>query len=631
MTLALRRLLARMVAIVATSIGANAEPIPAHAPSGLEPLRQFYLRDIHVLRDYRPGKNSFVEGPDRRLGAYAAPGERLTLLEVDGPGSVRHLWSTWRAGKGNHRLDFYVDGATRPTLSGTLDELIARAQAMAAPPVPVPGSIGSINARNYYLPVAFEKHLRVEMEPIEPMGLIFYQIDYRTGKNAADPAPSRGAIRTTAVQARVTIPPGGRRVISTIPGPGILRRWALQTDVQLIDHPHLDLALTYDEAPSAAVRASLADFFGPFRGASLDTDPVTGKRTCFLPAPFARSVKIELANRTDRPIQMNFDGDVETVARFDPHWGYFHALGQTTPRTLGYRQHQVLYARGRGHWLGMALYNTGHDHGGGDFAVLDGESETPAFLHGINGEDYFTFAWFGRGAHHPFAVAGTNEEGRYRHHFENPYPFQHSLSLYWGTFHDLNTRSVAYWYQAEPADTTVPDATNPLHATWDCFGPVPLRLDAQYRPAGDFWAVLPAPAELDAGREFEARAVKESFRSGWLKQRSIGPMLDLTYLSRHGIRIKSEFELGGMGHAFLARRQVASPAARQVSFQLSHDDPIRVLVNGQEVYRGGTNPGFATRRFPVALRAGNNEVVVQATSFFNVNFNWAGFALRVIE
>ena len=83
--------------------GAHAEPIPANAPPGLEPLRQFYLRDIHVLRDYRPGKNSFVEGPDRRLGYYTAPGQRLTLLELEGPGSVRHLWSTWRTGKGNHR------------------------------------------------------------------------------------------------------------------------------------------------------------------------------------------------------------------------------------------------------------------------------------------------------------------------------------------------------------------------------------------------------------------------------------------------------------------------------------------------------------------------------------------------
>ena len=69
------------------------------------------------------------------------------------------------------------------------------------------------------------------------------------------------------------------------------------------------------------------------------------------------------------------------------------------------------------------------------------------------------------------------------------------------------------------------------------------------------------------------------------------------------------------------------------------DDPIerimsatfRVLVNGQEVYRGGSNNGFATHRFPVSFRAGDNEVVVQLTGFFNVNFNWAGFALRVIE
>jgi hypothetical protein len=102
-------------------------------------------------------------------------------------------------------------------------------------------------------------------------------------------------------------------------------------------------------------------------------------------------------------------------------------------------------------------------------------------------------------------------------------------------------------------------------------------------------------------------------------------------LSRHGTRIKGEIELGGMGHAFLARRCFVSPAARAVMCQISHDDPLRVLINGQEVYRGGAQPGFATFRFPAALRAGKNECVVQLTSFFNVNFNWAGFALRVGE
>ena len=122
---------------------------------------------------------------------------------------------------------------------------------------------------------------------------------------------------------------------------------------------------------------------------------------------------------------------------FSSRWGYFHALHQRTEKTDGHRLHQVLYARGRGHWVGMTLYKTGHDHGGGDFAVIDGEGDRPAFLHGVNGEDYFTFAWFGKGAHHPYAVAHSNDEGRYRHHFENVYPFQKSIAIEWGAFAEL--------------------------------------------------------------------------------------------------------------------------------------------------------------------------------------------------
>ena len=595
----------------------------------LDELRRFYLGDIHELRSYRPGKNSFVEGPDRRLGCYRAPGQRLTLLDVSGSGSVRHLWSTWREGQGNHRLEFFADNAKKPVLTGTLDELIAAAQRSPSPPVA--GFVGNKGARNLFLPVPFKRHMRIEMETLEPTWLIFYQIDYRTGEKGGTPRATDKMPALQHTQRTVTIPANAKADIATLTGPGIARWWRLQTDVGIGAHNLLRLEARYDGAATPAVRSNLADFFGSFRGVSFETDTNTAARICWLPMPFRKSATFTLANDLPHPVTVNFDADVEPVRKWNDHWGYFHALWQQSPRTTGYRQHPVLYLRGRGHWLGMALYGTGHDHGGGDFAVIDGEGDSPAFLHGINGEDYFTFAWFGRGEHHPFAVAHSNEAGRYRHHFENPYPFRKSFSLYWGVYPDLAPRSVAYWYQDSAEDTTVADADNPLHADWDCFGPVPLRLDKNHRPDGDLYAVLPSVTDLDAGKQFECRCVSESFVSGWMKQRSIGPMLDLTYLARHGTKIKGEVELGGMGHAFLARRVIASPKTRRVTFQLSHDDPLRVLVNGREVYRGGGSNGFVTHRFPVKLNAGDNEVVVQLTNFFNVNFNWAAFSLRLLE
>ena len=618
----------------------------AAAGADLDALRRFYLDDIHVLREYRPGKNSFVEGPNRRLGSYAAPGQRLTLLDVAGTGCLTHVWSTWKESNGNHRLEFFLDGATQPQIAATPDELIAAASRMDDPPTPVTGFIGKNQARNLFLPVPFTNGLRLDLVTVEPTYLIFYQIDYRLGAGsraerritaqvengqltlrATPPVrPMPSPAPTTSALNQVILPAGGLCEALAVDGPALVRSWSIRPLVASNGLAELDLVIRYDGESGAAVRAPLADFFGPFTGASLCTDPNSGSRTCYLPMPVRQRAVLTLHNRSPKAVEVACAAVVEPRGEWLPSWGYFHALGRQTVPTTGCRQHEVLTVRGRGQWLGMALYNTGHDHGGGDFAVIDAAGDQPAFLHGINGEDYFTFAWFGRGQHHPFAIAGSNESGRYRHHLDNPYPFQRDLRVYWGAYPDLALRSVAYWYQAEPGDTVVRDDAE--SADWDCFGPVPLPLDGQYRPPSDPFTVLPAVADLDAGRQFECRCVGEHFTSGWMKQRSFGPMLDLTYLARHGTRIKGEIELGGMGHAFLARRTVVAAAARTATLQLSHDDPIRVLVNGREVYRGGAHSGFETVRFPAALRAGKNEVVVQLTSFFNVNFNWAGFALR---
>lgn len=622
----------------------------ADPPVDLETLRSSYLREAFLLRDYRPGKNSFVEGPDRRWGAYTKPGQRLTLLDVQGTGRLCHIWSTWRPGQGRYRLEFYLDGASHPQIVGTLDELINAAQRMTSAPVPVPGFVGNREARNLFLPVPFQRDLRIEAETLEPTWLIFWQIEYRLGDKSGQgqrleqvlvegrnelrwhagplPVAPPASAPVKVVRRQTSIVAGGSGEILSLSGPAVVRRWQVHTNVPFSAHGQLSLRVYFDDAPTPAIRAPLADFFGPLQGVSLVSDEPSNLRTCYLPIPLAQRARFMLHNDSAQGVDVEAEANVEPVSGWQPDWGYFHALGRQTDRTTGYRQHEVLTVQGRGQWLGMALYNTGHDHGGGDFAVIDAENPDPAFLHGVNGEDYFTFAWFGRGEHHPFAIAGSNEAGRYRHHFENPYPFQRSLRVYWGTYPDLVTRSVAYWYQAAAEDTTVDD--DPNSVVWDCFGPVPLQLDEQHRPVGDPYAVLPSVAALDSGQKFECRCVQERFASGWMQQRSFGPMLDLTYLARHGTKIRGEVELGGMGHAFLARRHVESAGSRRVEFQISHDDPLRVLCNGREVYRGDGSYGFSTRRFTAELQPGRNEFVVQLTNFFNVTFNWAGFALREV-
>ncbi len=635
--------------LVATAFAGAADLRPAAADPDL--LRSVHLRDLHVLRDYRPGKNSFVEGPDRRPGCYTAPGQRLTLLDVAGRGCLTHLWSTWREGQGNHRLRFFVDGGSAPSIEGTPDELIAAAQRMAAPPVPVPAFVGERGARNLFLPVPFESGLRIEMETIEPTWLIFWQIDYRLGDglrrerrvsaarvdgrlelHAESPeSPSVPAAPPVREVERATVvSPGASAEVLDLAGPGIVRRWTLRPGVPAPAQGALDLEIRYDGRADAAVRATVADFFGPFRGVAFDSEPGGAVRTCHLPAPFRERAVVSVRNRTAAAVRIDASAAVEPVAAWDPSWGYLHAQGRTTAGTTGFRPHEVLVVRGRGHWIGMSLYATGHDHGGGDFAVIDASGGAPAFLHGINGEDYFTFAWFGRGAHLPYAIAHSNDDGRQRLHLENPYPFRRDLRLWWGAFPGLSPRSVAYWYQDTPGDSTETGPDNASGDDWDCFGPVPVPLDADHRPRGDPLAVLPSVAALDAGGRFECRCVTERFTSGWMRQRSFGPVLDLTYLARHGTRVRGEVELGGMGHAFLARRRWPSPNGGRTAFRISHDDAVAVSINGTEVFRAGGREGFGTARFEADLRPGDNEVVVRLANFFNTDFNWAGVCLTAI-
>jgi hypothetical protein len=619
----------------------------------LELLRVRALQDIFVLRDFRAGKNSFVESPERHVGAWTDIGYRHTILDVQGQGSLRHIWTT--RGEGEPFLDweFYVDGEPRPSIRGTDLELVNASRDFPVPVAPVNHLPINNRAFNFYLPVPFEQSLRIDVVQRAPsFWLWFCQLDYRlnddslkgvrlfsqrTGNdlslayvglpNQQLERPPSTLPRTTHDLAATTVKPGQQAVVARLSGPAIVRELRLRWP----DDASLRLRVRYDDAATFAVDSPVDRFFGPFRGVSYFLH-ATGDASCYLPMPFRRNLELVLANEGDSDVEVAGTVILENVPGFSPSWGYFHALHQHTERTNGHRPHQVLYARGRGHWLGMTLYNTGHDHGGGDFAVIDAEGDKPSFLHGINGEDYFTFAWFGKGGHHPYAVAHTNEEGRYRHHFENVYPFSKSIAIEWGAFADVSPESVAVWYQDSPEDTTLPDGARAESAEWDVFGPVAIPHDETGRATAERFSVLPSVEDLDAGKEFECRLVKETFTSGWQKEWTVGAMLNLTYIARHGTKVDPESELGGMGHAFLARRFVTTDSAQDVPCLFAHDDPAEVWVNGRRVYQGPQQlNGFETTTIDLPLREGKNEIVVRLTNYFNRNFNWTGFLLRPID
>lgn len=615
-------------------------PLACHAGPDLDKLRETALGDLFVLRDYQPGKHSFVESPARHPGAWTGTGYRHTVADLRGQGSLRHIWTTRGEQDAPFDWEFFVDGETKPSIRGSEDWLANAGRSVKEPVAPANFIPIDRRACNFFLPVPFEQSLRIDVVQRQPsFWLWFCQLDYRLNDDSLSgvrllregdalvyrglrpnpvPAPfPRKSLELPAIQ----VLPGQEAALGQLEGPAILRELRLKWP----ETANLRLLVRYDDSRTFGVNAPVHRFFGNFQGASF-FQHAPNDASCYLPMPFRQACEIRVRNEGEEPAAVSGLARIEPVPLFRDGWGYFHALHQRTAATNGHRLHQVLYARGQGHWVGMSLYRTGHDHGGGDFAVVDGEGENPAFLHGINGEDYFTFAWFGKGAHHPYAVALSNDEGRYRHHLENLYPFRKSIAIEWGAFPGLSPESVAVWYQNSPEDTTVPDGARGESAEWDVFGPMPI-------PPGSAepFAVLPSTADLDGGKRFECRLVRESFTSGWMKEWSVGPALNLTYIGRHGTKIAGEIDLGGQGHAYLARRFFESNDERTVDYTFAHDDPAEVWLNGRRVYTGPSHPGgFATAPLRLTWHQGRNELVIRLTNFFNRNFNWAGFLLREI-
>ncbi len=610
------------------------------------------LLNLHKLKTYKAYKNSFVLGLEtisNRPQSIPDNG-RKTILDAKGTGSLRHIWETHGPGRGPFELEFFVDGEEEPCIKGNFTDLIDAAKLCQQNFTANPGDTIAKGSYNFYLPVPFTKSLRVDLVVKPRIGMVFLQLDYRledeslNGVRLVQKTNEAGKIELSyesdkELEAPKVIMPktetctfrfnGNKKI--RINDMGIIRRLAVNAAREGVT-----MRMRFDGETTPAVDVELADFFGPFRGV------VFNNNQCYFPMPFNKSVEIEISGAS--PLEeWLIDVDIEHVEKFEEDWGYFHAKHTSVEKSVGYLPFQVLSTSGKGNWVGMSIYDTHHDHGGGDFTVIDANTLQPSFLHGINGEDYFSFAFFGKGENFPYSEAFDNDEGRMRVHFENPYPFEESIEINWGVTENLSPRSVAYWYQDTPKDLTCTQK-EAQGMEWSVYGPATVQLlmeDGNTPDVSDLdklFAVLPDEKALDAGKLAEAqhivfnKVLRANF-TGWAKQYASGPYLNLMYAYGHVMS-----ELGGKHHmgyyarAMLAKTTFKSAKKQKVTLQLSFDDPLQLFLNDKMIYsNAGLVDGFSTQTIETKLKEGENKLLIKILDTPNNNTMWAAFSLRILD
>jgi hypothetical protein len=106
-------------------------------------------------------------------------GETVTLMDVDGPGVIQHIWFGGAVSRA-YVLRFYWDGETSPSVEVPLPDFFAVGHEMFAPVNSQVVIDNRTDAMNCYWPMPFKRHARVTIanEGASDMTLLAFQITY---------------------------------------------------------------------------------------------------------------------------------------------------------------------------------------------------------------------------------------------------------------------------------------------------------------------------------------------------------------------------------------------------------------------------------------------------------------------
>ncbi|MBN1442696.1 MAG: DUF2961 domain-containing protein [Planctomycetes bacterium] len=432
-------------------------------------------------------------------------GDEYVMADEKGPGMIVRIWSANPQGT----LKIYIDGAAEPAVAAPAREIEVyswqnpertrtpggRQPAWVFPePIGTEGASSAFCGRraagwNLYLPIPFQKSLKVTVEKPDRPSSLYYHVNIRSfAEGARVPAWSMDLVRSHEAQLkrifdRLSQPDRGlehaageQDVIDLYPGamfshdlygPGAIT--LLKAEVEAED-PRAALRevvvrATFDGAREPQVCCPLGDFFGTMPGKNLYASLPLGAREGFFYSrwymPFRDSARIELINEGRQDVRIEGLVDAEPITWSDD-LGYFHAKWRRTPKNTTF-DWPILECEGRGRVVGVALgiFNpvSGWWGEGDEKIWIDGESFPSTF--GTGSEDYFGYAWcntalFQHAYHNQTLCEGPgngNHTSVNRFHVIDSLPFHRSIRFTiedWplGNTIGKDYCATAYWYAA---------------------------------------------------------------------------------------------------------------------------------------------------------------------------------------
>ncbi|HET8933584.1 MAG TPA: DUF2961 domain-containing protein [Polyangiales bacterium] len=314
-------------------------------------------------------------------GAPCDPGSSGDMLAADdsGPGFVSRIWFAWGgAGFVSERIRVFADDLPTPIYEAPLSSW----RNGVVEPFVEPLTMWTSNAIASYVPIAYERKVRVLIDGLAPGALYYNQTNLQRGQDVGrgvitqvtsdfdrlEEQVSSAAESERLVEKSFALAPRQSATVFERAGRGVITQLRFTLAAQVpVDLRGLNLRMQWENADKPAVELPLSSFFGAdLAVADYHTLPLSATRSgsdvtfeCNWPLPYFEHARISVENASDvaRAVKISLQQSTQPTPSAAGHFHavYRHSVG---PFNDGDR-YQLANVEGRGKYVGTLVYMQG--------------------------------------------------------------------------------------------------------------------------------------------------------------------------------------------------------------------------------------------------------------------------------